>query len=588
MKKEFSPDELKAYFTGKHKDYFSEEAIEKEEQMRIHADGVFPCKLIEERRPNEPQEVLDYRKTIYQPKTKPYFAKIESALQKIRKSSDWSIKYPNGSFDRVVDGDKLEDYCESNYPGFTSVTNWTFSVLLRNYLIDPNAVLLTAPVEFIDGEYARPIGMIFNSQDVIAFEEGDYCVLRNKSGVKDKPDWESYFVVTKHFIQRHDQINNRKQFSVAFEYQIDFEELPAQKLKAIIVDVYGSQYLCESRIAGILPEFNEALREYSDLQAAKVLHLHPERWEYTQNECTSCKGTGKRKSIADGLPTMDTCDTCKGVGYVATGPYSKMLLKPATADQHNLPTPPAGYVEKDVEIIKVQEQSVKEHIYNGLASINFEFIATVQLNQSGVAKEVDRDELNTTVHAIAEDIVRIIDYHYYIIALFRYSYLYSKKEIKEMLPKIAVPEKFDILNTNYYYEMVKGAKDSKLNPAILNAMEIAYATKAFNNDSDISKHVALILKLDPLSGISEDDKNSRLQNEGISRLDYIVSSNINKFVDQLVDDDPNFYDLDVIKQREAVYNLATEQLNYEGDNPDDTEEPDEVREEDTIITEETV
>lgn len=586
MKREFSPEELKNFFTGKHKDYFAEEAQKKEEEMRIHADGCYPECLIGERRPNEPDEVRKYRKEIWQPKTKPYFSKIESALQKIRKSSDWSIKYPVGSFDRIVDGEKLEDYCEKKYPSFTSVTNWAFSVLLRNYLIDPNAVLLTVPTEFIEGEFVKPVGMIFNSSDVITYEDDDFCVLRNKSGVKGKDGWESYFVVTKYYVRRYDQINNRKQFSVAFEYPLEFEVMPAQKLSAIIVDVYGNQYLSESRISGILPEFNEALREYSDLQAAKVLHLHPERWEYTQNECTVCKGTGQIVSVKDNLPCTETCNSCQG-GYVASGPFSKMLLKPATADQHQLPTPPAGYVEKDVRIIELQEQSVKDHIFNGLASINFEFIATVQLNQSGIAKEVDRDELNTTVHAIAEDIIRILDRHYFFIALYRYSYQYSKTEIDEMLPKIAVPEKFDILNTNYYYEMVKGAKDAKLNPAILNAMEVSYATKAFNNDSEISTHVALILKLDPLAGVSEDDKNSRLQNDGITRLDYIVSSNINKFVDILTEENPDFYDWDVKDQREEVYKLAEEQLNEENNNTD-TEEIAEVREEDTIFTEETL
>lgn len=562
MKTEFTPEELKDLFNNRTSSYYIEDARKHEQELRIHADGLVPTEMLKSRRPNEPEEVMTYREQIFVAKTKPYFSKIESALNKIRRSSDWSIKYPADDFGKITEGDKLEDYCESKYPVFGSVTNWLFSLLLRNYLIDPNGVVLVAPLEIVEGNnYLEPVATIFNSEDVIYFLEGDYCVLRNKIGVVGREGWESYYIVTTQYIRRYDQINNRKQFAVAVEIPHNLEEMPAFQIGAIVIDVYGKHKLYESRISGILPEFNEALREYSDLQAAKVLHLFPERWEYTQNECTKCKGTGQRRETTPEGSCRVTCDVCEGKGYIATGPYNKMLIRPVTADQLGIPTPPAGFVEKDVEIIKVQEESVQNHIYHGLASINFEFIASTPLNQSGTAKEVDRDDLNTTVHAIAEDLVRVMDLCYYFYARYRYSELYTLEEIKMMLPKIAVPEKFDILSTKYYIEELTASKNNKLNPAIINAMEVTYATKAFNNDLEIAEHVQLILKLDPLSGISEDDKMSRLSNRGITELDYIVSSNINKFVNIAIEDNTNFKVLDYRKQREIVYKMATDQMN---------------------------
>jgi hypothetical protein len=182
------------------------------------------------------------------------------------------------------------------------------------------------------------------------------------------------------------------------------------------------------------------------------------------------------------------------------------------------------------------------------------------LNQSGTAKEVDKDELNNTVHAVAEDMVRILDKVYYIIGLYRYSAQYKPLEIYDMLPKIAVPEKYDILSTSYYIEQMKGAKDNKLSPVIINALEVVYATKAFNNDATVAEHVGLILKLDPLAGISEDDKMSRLSNSGITQLDYVVSSNINKFVDNAMETITGFVDMDTVKQREEIYKMAKAQM----------------------------
>jgi hypothetical protein len=567
-KTDFTPAELKEYFKKEtpYEHHFAKESRERERDMRVHAEGTFPEILINERRPNEPETVLAYRKTIFVPKTKPYFSKIESTLQKIRRSSDWSIKYGEGSFDRVIEGEKLVDYMEHNYHIFGSVTNWAFSSLLRNYLIDANALCLVAPIEipYEENQYLEPVCTIFNSCNVIDFVEDDYAVVRNKMGCtyysgNRSMEGQSFYIITTVGIYRYDQLDGRGNYGITYEYEHGLEELPIFKLGGIVTDVYGYNSLYESRISGILPEFNEALREYSDLQAAKVLHLYPERWEYAQNECVKCKGSGQRIEQVDGSACQVECSTCHGVGYIATGPYSKMLIKPAAADQLALPTPPAGFVEKDVKIIEIQEAGVDAHIYNGLASINFEFLARTPLTQSGVAKEVDKDELNNTVHAIAEDMVRIIDTVYYLIALYRYSGQYDRDKIISMLPKISVPEKYDILSTQYYIEQIKAAIDTGLSPAITNPMQVSYATKAFNNDPEIAAHVGLLLQLDLLAGISEDDKMSRLSNNGITQLDYIISSNINKFVDLAIEANPGFVALDVTKQREIITAFAVAQ-----------------------------
>jgi len=566
-KTEFTPAELKAYFTDKKMYYYCKDAREKEKEMRTHADGLFPATLIEERRPNEAPEVQAYRKKIFVAKTKPYFNKIENTLQKIRRSSDWSIKYPEASFDRVVDNEKMFNYAENNYPVFDSITNWAFSLLLRNYLIDANALCMVAPLEIPEegNVYLRPVATIFNSCEVIDFVHADYAVMVNKVGcvyyVQGRPNQgKSFYIVTTMAVHRYDQVNGRGEYTEAWRYDHQLGVLPVFKLGGIAVDVYGWNTLYESRISGILPGFNEAIREYSDLQAAVVLSMFPERWEYTQNQCAKCKGIGKVQEVVNNEQCSVVCTTCAGSGMVASGPYSKVVIGAVEADKHPLPTPPMGYVHGPVDIIKLQQESVKGHIASALAAINFEFLADTPLTESGVAKEVDRDELNTMVHSIAEDIVRIIDLVYYYTALYRYSDVYTAQEIYDMLPKIAVPEKYDILSAKYYDEQITSAIKNKLNPAIINAMEVAYATKAFSNDLEISQYVALVLKIDPLAGISEDDKMARLSNNGITQLDYVISSNINKFVSDAIEVNPGFVELDIIKQKEEITKMAQAQI----------------------------
>lgn len=581
----FTPEELKGYFKENVKHHFYKETVEHADSLKVHADGLFPDRLIKSRRPNEPQEVLDYRKEIFIAKTKPTFGKVVSSLSKIRRSSDWSIQYPEEEtrFAKIVEEETLQTYCDEAFPYFTSMTNWTFSVLLKKYLEDPNGVVFTFPLEINieENQYLRPFPVIFESCHVLDYVHEDYAVLINPLGatyyVRNKPQkGESFYVITTERIQRYDQINSKG--DIALNSDIDYEHglglLPVFRIGAIVAKADGNNYLHESRVAAMLPELDEALREYSDLQAAKVLHIYPERWEFTQNECSVCKGTSKRKNprwsegCSEDIPYEIDCDNknCHN-GYVVAGPYSKIMIRPsnnAVETTTSIPTPPAGYVEKDVEIVKIQDEGVEKHIVNALAAINFEFLAQNPLNQSGTAKEVDKDELNNTVHSIAEDLVRVMDNVYKIIAITRYRALYAVDDIIEfMLPKIIVPEKYDILSASHLEQELSSAKTNKVNPVILNALEVEYASKKFNTDPTVGDELMLILKLDPLPNISEDEKMSRLSNKGITLETYVISSNIHEFVQQALDEDKDFAEKQLKEQKAKMKQYAQAQIDQQ-------------------------
>ena len=512
------------------------------------------------------------------PKTKPTFSRIVSSLSKIRRSPDWSIKYLNlKDFGKIAEEETLEDYCEKDFPYFESVTNWFFAVCLKKYLTDSNGVVMVMPLEtnVEETEYLRPYPFVFDCCDVIEFVAEDYAILNDpmgcyynvRAGNKIKEEkGKSFYVVTTESIVKYDQTDSKGNMTVVMDYKHNLDRLPVFKLGGVICESEGSNYLYESRISGIIPELDEALREYSDLQAAKVLHVYPERWEYTSHECTTCKGTSRRQNpnwyagCDPSIPAQIDCSTCGGRGYIASGPYSKLLVKPAEMGKQQIPSPPAGYVEKDSTIVKLMEDSVRQHIYDGLAAINFQQLAEVPLSESGVAKAVDRDEQNNTVHAIAEDGIKIMDQVYSLTADYRYKTLYSFEEINNMLPAIAVPEKFDLFTINNLQEDLAKAKDNNLNPVIRNAMEVDYAGKLFNTDTSVRDMVALTIKLDPLPGLSEDEKMSRLSNKGILPESYIISSNINEFVQRALDENSKFAGLPLKEQKAVMLEYATDVL----------------------------
>lgn len=571
--------DLKPYFVDKKCHYYYEKTVKKCKEFEPHADGCYPEELIECRRPNEPLEVQQYRKQIWVPKTQPTFDSILSSLGVIRRSPDWSIKYPElDSFTRIREGESLEDYCEKNFPYFESITNWLFAVALKMYLTDSNGVELIMPLsnEVPETDYLQPYPVLFDCCDVIEFVHGDHAILNNplgctymtKKGIVEQG--KSYYYVDTLAITRYDQVDAKGNMIAANIYEHSLGILPCFKLGGIVCESKGVNFLYKSRIAGILPELDEAAREYSDLQAAKVLHIYPERWEFTQQECASCKGSGRRRNplwfngCDPSIPADIACDNgnCHN-GYVSPGPYSKLLLRPMSPIEGGgaqIPNPPAGYVEKDIEIVKVMEASVEKHLYDALAAINFQDLAQVPMAESGIAKQVDRDKQNNTIHAIAEDLVKIMDSTYKIIAYYRYKNLYSFEEINKMLPQITVPDKFDLLSITTMQTELNTAKTGKTNPVIVNAMEVDYASKRFNTDESVRDLVSLTLKLDPLPNISEDEKMARLSNKGILQETYIVSSNINEFVQRALDEDPDFAGKPLKEQKAKLLAYAQEIL----------------------------
>lgn len=564
----FSFDDLKPYFFGKKRGMYYDEAVKKRDEFLPHSDGVYPAEVIERQRPNEPDIVKAFRKQIWEPITKPKFSQIVSSLSKIRRSSDWSIKYPitSDDFALVAEDETLEDYCERNFPFFDSVTNWVFSVLVKHYLIDPNAVALVMPLEFyVDTtEYLRPYPYIFNCEDVYDFVPDSYAILRNPKGSQLYRDGQSFYVINTERIQLWEQVNS-KNYRISLDEPHGFNELPAFKLGGIICKSYGSDFLFESRIAGVLPNLNESVAEYTDLQAAKRLHIYPERWQYSQHECGDCKGTGQLKNpgyvAGSGSPLQVRCHSCGGLGYLGSSPYSMTIVKPVMGGTTPVPNPPAGYIEKDVEIVRIMDESWRRHIYDALAAINFQFLEQTPLNQSGTAKEVDKEELNNTVHAIAEDIVRIMDNYYRVAAYFRYRTLYpSVDKLKAMLPSIAVPDHFDLLSSQFMQEEVSKAKTAKLNSTIINAMEVEYAGKRFINEPEVKDQLELILKLDPLPNVSQDDKMAMLSNNGITQVNYIISSNIHAFVQRAINEDADFANKELADQIQVLVDYAKQQV----------------------------
>lgn len=539
-----------------------QQAVKSYYDIKMHADGESPGELLNERRPNESMDIWNYRKKIYQPKTKTVIGKVQNVLEKIRRSTDWSIRFTESPA-RIPEGESLEDYTEYKFPTYTSLTKWLFDVALKQHLVDPNAVALVhnyGDVPYIQNEYPKPVVTIFNSDRVIDYMPGEFALLKSDRTHRfiensNEYDGEIYYVVEPNTTTKILQISTDKS---KWKYDViehNCGELPCFFLGGRV----KKEMLYESRISNMVPSLNVAVTIYSDKQAELVQHVHSEKWIFQTQKCKVCNGVGK-VPMKNSAPML--CDSCKGAGVVETSPYSNIVINPASlpVGEKQYPIPPAGYIQKtDVAaMVDAISKEVKQEIFDAYSAVSMEFLMKEPMSESGIAKATDRDELNNFVYGFAEDLIATLDRSYRLIAIMRYNYQIAMEDINEMLPKIAVPEKFDLLSSNYYLEKFQAARTAKLSPLILSAMEIEFTAKEFYNDAILPKLMFCIDKLNPLPGMTEEEKMVIKSNGGTTAIDYIVSSNIVGFIKRAYDENKDFFDKPLKEQKTVIYGYADE------------------------------
>jgi hypothetical protein len=558
--------DISQYHSGNKKHQFYAETVRQYNDIKTHALGEYPKELISERRPGESDTIKRYREKIYIPKTQASVTKVFNSLQKIRKSQDYLIAFDETVVPAmVIREERPSYYLTDEFPKYGSLDNWFWSVCFSQYLMDANAVVMVVPTNVVkeSNEYFKPYPMLFNSPQVLDYVYGEYAILKSietssyKSGNRSYPG-AVYYSADKESIVKYEQINAKGDFT-ATEFLHGLGYVPVLKTYGVIVRDTPEDTLYSSRIHSMVPSLNEAAREWSDLQAEVVQHIHSTMWAIQGKECNACHGTGMTPKPGSS-PIM--CNDCNGKGFFPFNPYEHITVKPASLGDPGTPIPPAGYLTKPIDIAKLQDQRVHDHIYHALSSLNMEFLAAVPLSQSGTAKEVDRAELNNFVYSIAEDCVRILDEISEMVIDYRYGGIVPDYEQREKLrPMISVPEKYDIIPEGYLVDEISKLRTAKVSPLIINAAELEYAAKKFNTNRKIKEKLQDIYELDPLAGMSADEILVAVSNGVINKRTQVIHSNIREFVDMAHDQNPEFYQLSMMEKKAVINTLADGWLN---------------------------
>lgn len=525
-------------------------------------------RLIDERRPGEDPEIHSFRRTIYASVTEEPCFKVINSAKKIVRSEDWKVDYSKvDPLSRVPDNEQLEKYTEEDYPEFGSVTNWLFLFAIKQIISDPNALLVTLPVNFKgeSNEFLKPVTSIISSVNLYFYEPGETAIYKsNKIGeYKDKDKIVQvpiYQIVTRQGVWESQQINIDKEYSLDKVFTFDPEQFPAWLAGGEVKKFINKIPLYKSFIDPMLPRLDEGAREYSDMQAEILQHIHSTLALIEGQECTTCAGVGK--VLKSGKQVA--CGDCKGKGTPKLNPYEKIVVKLRGIDKQPIPFPPAAYIQKSVEIAKLQDERIDKHNYKALASLNLEFLAETPLNQSGKAKEVDKDEANNFMYGMAFHFVNsTLKNTYKYIILQRYGAKVQSrtdKDLKEVTPTIQVPEHFDLLSENQLIDQLAKAKEANVDPTIINEMQTDLINKKFRDMPDTRDRLRISNQVNPFNTSSTEEIIDMDMSGLVTKEDAVTALYADFFVSMAVSKDKGFLSKTLEQQKETIKKMTEDKI----------------------------
>jgi len=531
------------------------------ENFKYYSDQVYPAKLIDENRPNEHDIVKNYRKLTYQPVFAEVFDRVLNSLSKIHRSDGYFMKFPDDSqFTKIAETERLKPYLETKFTASRSLQAWAFQVALKQYVIDANAVCVVWADEVEDPTDFREVKpYIINSNRIVYHYEGNSIVYMDERSVEKKRGMRDVFYSIDKQRWCKWSVDSKGTIYLDEEKLFNLPEVPFFTLGGIVEEEYPTGREYESRFKAMLPWLNVATIEFSDLRAEITMHQNSTMWIYQDEQCPDCIGQGYLVKEGNKVPCTNV--KCKN-GQIPSSPFDVVRIRPAKTNMGESapPTPPIGYVQKQTEIAVLQSQRIDAHRYRSLAAVNMQFLEQVPADTSGISKAYDRDETNNTFFGVAVDLARIQENIARLTAYWRYLDLYTAEQIKEMLPIYIIPNQFDVLGTGFVIEELKAAKDSGVNDSILAQMEMEIIKKRFPNDTRLQNILTDAYNLDPMSGMTEDDKALRISNKGATKQDYIISSYIQDFIKRAYEENKDFQSFGRKEKIAVLMKYADEKL----------------------------
>jgi hypothetical protein len=486
------------------------------ERVTVHTRGKHPKKLIDVRRPYEPEEVRKFRKDNYVAFTMDPFNRAITNLQRIFSKASVTFHGP----DELLECMEQPVFRDLTMPAYFS------RFVTRRMIEDANGFLVwwVADIPEMNIQAAPEPHLVLSknakhvTKDVFSWKSAEKSPVdvpdpagNNKRITADEGD--VYYIVSKeayYKLQQYGPIEKRL-FELVPHYAHALGYLPVFTLggeETGETDVKTNEELCwlTSYFTPAVAFADECVRQVSDHQGVMVTSTSPIR-EVDAPTCTVCMG--KKVTVkhipADGghMPRTieEECDNCGGKGrIIPSGPFGILYREETTMmnEGKGREIPAMRFISPDVNIVKYSGEYWMILLDKVNRSLNLLF---VEQAQSGTAKEKDREDEVAMLDRMAE--------HYYE-DIFRNSMLviadlrqiaYKPEEVFVSLPPtFVVKTEADLLTE------LETINKSGVNALFRIEAAKEHVKKRFPGNMKVHKMVGVLAVYDPLFGYSPTER----------------------------------------------------------------------------------
>lgn len=473
-------------------------------EMIVHTRKEKPDDLLLSARPNEDPCVTQYRLDNFRPITYAAMIKAFDRLFRIFNQLNFSWSAP----------DKVKEYVAENKFYKHSFSQFMSQNVLKTGIDDPNALLVWLP----DGEgltdqtkSVSPKPFIVESRFIKMFDEDVLIyehhidIAKYKDIVENDPqEYKSYVVITKQeygFFFYYE--SEAKDYYQPIYTMTGFDELPVVVLGGIDCGGYW-----ESFFSPFLAFGNESISKFSDWQGVTVMCGFPQI-EELEIECDAKGCVGGWTGTPHNDKTM--CRSCFGTGTKQNkGPFGvvKRRLPEDGEEDKNLDTRARRFNSPDIDIIEQMDKAWKSLLTMGEDALHLVYTKEAQ---SGIAKDIDREDGDSTIQKISD---RHFDIHWYYSLKYIGMYLMPGKFPKNSIT-ISKPINFRLRTISDLLEEIATLKEKNAPiMIILNVVkELFY--KRFSTDQISKKIFDVIFENDPLSVYSVEEASTLILENAI-------------------------------------------------------------------------
>lgn len=548
------------------KDPYYEATTEHEEELAPHLYGTKPDRILERKRPREDDEIRQYRIDSYEPVTMATAEKGLSIVSKI-----WNPRLSSVKPKETDKGKDFFEYMMKKFPKFQSVIRYMSSVLTKKMIADANAWAVVVPDNPLAAptERLEPNIRLYGSSRMQYFD-GETYLFRTKTIQENKIA--TFMWVDKQVVMQItvEVLPQETITTIDWAYPHDFNEFPCWQMQGTpaVSEDDPDVVFYRSFFYPAVPFWNKAINCESDLDGAFTNHMHPIRVEiaedcdYMYESRIRCAG-GRitLKGVATGgKDKIITCPGCNGTGKRPNkGAFGIVYIAKDKLDPDGPSVDQAvSYVSVPVEPTKMLDERVDKMLERGLHALNMDVVNKIGENQSGIAKEQDRTELNTFLQKISDI---CFDEHlknaFYFCARYRYERDTPNWE-EVVMPEINKPADFDINSLNEMIEQLKQANETGMNASYRKAKQIAIQNKEFSSYPDQQKRLNTILELDPLPQAKQEEVDAMLMSRATTQILAIIHCNLDAFVGRAIEENKDFLDMNREEQMEILTEYAQE------------------------------